>query len=164
MIHTVTRLLSAISRPAILIAGIVQLAGCETGTLGPGADQLDVTVTLSATQMTAADTLAIQVIATNNSPCRIGYYAGGCGNLLFAIVDAEGTRVYPTNPWTCNASLSYVEFAGHETKAHTYRFDLSLAQGGTLAPGTYEVSAGLTDQLLSRSAPVALQVVSATMP
>ena len=150
---------SPVLAAAALLSSIGPLTGCDSGTLGPTPAQLEIVVTLSAGEMTPTDTVEVIVRATNPTPYRVGYVPEGCYDLVFELISSGDTRLYPTEPPTCFAVRRFVEFAGHETKERVHRFDVSLAEGGSLPLGTYRVYGKLSDGAATQSEPVELEVI-----
>ena len=129
-------------------AAIVLLGGCSEAT-GPIIDGIEVTLSLSQEEAVVGDTIEIRVIATNTTADPVSFATSACVLVVRVLNESNTPVVYL--PGLCNDIRL----------GHTLGPGESLEQIEQFLPnrsGTYQVSAGISTDLLNPSDAVELRI------
>ena len=153
-------------RDVAVALSALAFAACSD-VVGPDVEYIDVSVTVSASEMVPGDTIQFRVVASNSTERTLRFNTNSCV-LLVRLIYGAGYTVFQ-DPTTCNdIGLTHELGPGSSIEA-TWNFDGSSSWGpfldelgneatNTLAPGAYQVVGGISAAFLNPSNPVELQI------
>jgi hypothetical protein len=140
-----------IVRSAALGSVAALLASCGSDVLAPDVEQVQLSLTLSRTEMVVGDTIELRAVGRNTTRKTLRFTTHACGALQFRILHGTDFVVF-RHPSTCNDINAERVIEPGDSIVETARFDGTVSPGPfrdangeepilTLAPGRYTVIA-----------------------
>jgi hypothetical protein len=123
----------------------VPLIACGSDVLAPDVDQVQLSLTVSQTEMVVGDTIELRAVGTNPTRNTLRFTTHDCAAFHTRILDFEGSVVF-RHPTTCNSIGAERVIEPGDSLVETVRFDGTVSNGpfhapSTLARGLYRVVA-----------------------
>jgi hypothetical protein len=130
----------------------VSLIACGSDVLAPDVEQVQLSLTLSHSEMVVGDTIELRAVGTNTTRNTLRFMTHACSTFQFRIIYGADLVVF-RRPTTCNSIgaqrviepgdsiVETVQFDGTATSAGPFRDANGEVPTLTLAPGRYTVVA-----------------------
>jgi hypothetical protein len=130
----------------------VLFASCGSDVLAPDVDQVQLSLTVSQSEMVVGDTVELRVVGTNPTPNTLRFTTHACATFHFRILYGADLVVF-RHPRVCDSIgaerviepgdsiVETVLFDGTATSPHPFRDANGEVPTLTLAPGRYRVVA-----------------------